>query len=94
MLPDAISLYTTPIRSFSVFPQPSRSVALGLQFFTSGLGPLPVDRSRTMRAVAEDVVDGVPLPLGKCRWWGAPSTLIGAQRVLFKVYSVAILGVP
>ena len=34
------------------------SVALGLQFSRRELGPPLVDRSRTMRTVAGDVVDG------------------------------------
>ncbi|GAE73731.1 hypothetical protein JCM18916_3283 [Cutibacterium acnes JCM 18916] len=66
------------------------SVALGLQFSRRELGPPPVDRSRTMRAVAGDVVDGFRY-LGKVPLVGHSLTLIGAQRVLFGVYSVAMI---
>ena len=66
------------------------SVALGLQFSRRELGPPLVDRSRTMRTVAGDVVDGFRY-LRKVPLVGHSLTLIGAQRVLFGVYSVAMI---
>ena len=66
------------------------SVALGLQFSRRELGPPLPDRSQTLRAVAEDGVDGFRY-LGKVPLVGNSLTLIGAQRALFGVYSVAMI---
>ena len=48
------------------------------------------ENSQTLRAVAEDVVDGFRY-LGKVPLVGNSLTLIGAQRALFGVYSVAMI---
>lgn len=66
------------------------SAGLGTRFGRRELGPPKVDQSRTVRQAAGDVVGGFR-HLAEVPLVGHVLALIGAQRTLFGVYSVAMI---